>query len=69
MASSGKAIFFKEKDGIEQQLRRWRPALIAKALTRLAEAERAVKSSGGVGTIAADATLFAICRQAARLRG
>ncbi|MEA3030897.1 MAG: polymerase subunit delta [Sphingomonadales bacterium] len=68
MASAGKSIFFKEKDGIERQLRRWRSDLIAKAMSRLAEAERQVKTSGGVGAIAADAELFAICRQAARLR-
>ena len=68
MASSGKSFFFKEKERIEAQLRRWPSDLIAKAITRLAEAERQVKSSGGVGPIAADVELFAICRQAARLR-
>jgi DNA polymerase III subunit delta len=68
MASSGKALFFKEKDSVERQLRRWRGDLIAKAMTRLAEAERQVKTAGGIGPVAADAELFAICRQAARLR-
>jgi len=68
MASAGKAIFFKEKDRIDAQLRRWPSDLISKAMTRLAEAERQVKSSGGVGPIAADVELFAICRQATRLR-
>jgi len=68
MASAGKSIFFKEKDGIERQIRRWRSDLIAKAMGRLAEAERQVKTSGGMGPIAADAELFAICRQVARLR-
>ena len=68
MASSGKSIFFREKDRIEGQLRRWPSDMIAKAITRLAEAERQVKSSGGIGPIAADTELFSICRQAARLR-
>jgi DNA polymerase-3 subunit delta len=68
MASAGKSIFFKEKEGIDRQLRRWPAAMIAKAMTRLAEAERQVKSAGAVGPVAADAELFAICRQAARLR-
>jgi len=68
MASAGKSIFFKEKKGIERQLRMWRSDLIAKAMSRLSEAERQIKTSGGVGPIAADAELFAICRQAARLR-
>ena len=68
MASAGKSIFFKEKDGIERQLRRWPAALIAKAMTRLSDAERQVKTAGAVGPVAADAELFAICRVAARLR-
>jgi DNA polymerase-3 subunit delta len=68
MASAGKSIFFKEKDGIERQLRRWPAELIAKAMTRLSDAERQVKSAGTVGPVAADAELFAICRVATRLR-
>jgi DNA polymerase III subunit delta len=68
MASSGKALFWKEKPAVERQLRRWRSELIAKAMTRLAEAERQLKASGGPGPVAADEELFAICRQAARLR-
>jgi DNA polymerase-3 subunit delta len=35
---------------------------------RLLEAERQVKASGGAGAIVVDEELFAICRQAARLR-
>lgn len=68
MASQGKALFWKEKDGVERQLRRWRSALIAKAVTRLSDAQRQVMAPGGPGPIAAEAELFAICRQAARLR-
>jgi DNA polymerase-3 subunit delta len=68
MASMGKSIFFSEKNGVARQLPRWRSALIAKAMTRLSDAERQVKSPGAVGPVAADAELFAICRQAARLR-
>jgi DNA polymerase-3 subunit delta len=68
MASSGKSLFWKEKDAIGAQLTRWRAPLLAKAVSRLIEAERQVMSPGGPGTIAADAELFAICRQAARLR-
>ena len=68
MASSGKSLFWKEKDEIGRQLARWRADLIAKAMSRLLEAERQVKASGGVGPLAADEELFAICRQAARLR-
>jgi DNA polymerase-3 subunit delta len=68
MASSGKALFWKEKDEVGRQLARWRADLIAKAMARLLEAERQVKASGGIGPLAADEELFAICRQAARLR-
>jgi DNA polymerase-3 subunit delta len=68
MASSGKSLFWKEKDEVGRQLGRWRGELIAKAMARLLEAERQVKASGGIGPLAADEELFAICRQAARLR-
>lgn len=68
MASSGKSVFFKEKDAVGRQLGRWRPELIAKAISRLVEAERQVKAPGGLGPVAVDEELFAICRQAARLR-
>ena len=68
MASSGKSLFWKEKDEIGRQLARWRADLIAKAMARLLEAERQVKAAGGIGPLAADEELFAICRQAARLR-
>ena len=68
MASSGKSLFWKEKDAIGAQLGRWRADLLAKAMSRLVEAERQVKAAGGIGPLAADEEVFAICRQAARLR-
>jgi DNA polymerase III subunit delta len=68
MASQGKAIFWKEKDAVSRQLGRWRSELLAKSVSRLLEAERQVKSPGGLGPTAVDEELFAICRQAARLR-
>ena len=68
MASSGKSLFWKDKDEVGAQLARWRSALLAKAIGRLLEAEREVMRPGGPGIVAADAELFAICRQAARLR-
>jgi DNA polymerase III subunit delta len=68
MASQGKAIFWKEKDAVSRQLGRWRSGLLAKSVSRLLEAERQVKSPGGLGPTAVDEELFAICRQAARLR-
>lgn len=69
MASpAAKSVFFKEKGAVERQLQRWSSELIAKAVARLAEAERQVMAPGGPGIVAADAELFAIARQAARLR-
>jgi DNA polymerase-3 subunit delta len=68
MESRGKAIFWKEKDAIASQLGRWPSETIARAMGRLLEAERQVKASGGLGALAVDEELFAICRQAARLR-
>lgn len=68
MASSGKSLFWKEKDEIARQVGRWRGNLVAKAIGRLLEAEREVMRPGGAGIVAADSELFAICRQAARLK-
>jgi len=68
MASSGKSLFWKDKDAVGAQLARWRGDFLAKAMSRLLEAERQVKAAGGIGPLAADEELFAICRQAARLR-
>jgi DNA polymerase-3 subunit delta len=68
MASQGKALFWKEKPAITQQLRGWRSDLLAKSVSRLLEAERQAKASGGLGSAAVDEELYAISRQAARLR-
>lgn len=68
MASQGKAVFWKEKNAVAQQLARWRSDLLAKSVGRLLDAERQVKAPGGLGPVAVDEELFAICRQAARLR-
>ena len=69
MASpAAKSVFWKEKDAVAAQLGRWRSPLLAKSVGRLLEAERQVKAPGGLGPIAVDEELFAICRQAARLR-
>ncbi len=69
MASQGKSLFWKEKDAIGVQLQRWRSDLLAKAMSRLLEAERQVKASGSAGPVLVEEELFAICRQAARLAG
>lgn len=64
----GRAIFWREKDMIIGQLRRWRSDALATAIERTLAAERAVKSSGGAGPIGVDEELFAIARKARSLR-
>lgn len=69
MASpAAKSVFWKEKDAVAGQVQRWRADLLARTVRRLVDAELQVKASGGLGPLAADEELFAICRQAARLR-
>jgi DNA polymerase-3 subunit delta len=68
MASSGKSLFWKDKDVVAAQLSRWRSDLISKSMSRVMEVQRQVMSAGGLGPLAVDEELFAICRQAARLR-
>ena len=68
MASQGKSLFWKEKESIGRQLSRWRPEALARCVSRLLEAERQVKAPGGLGPTAVAEELFAICRQAGRLR-
>ncbi len=68
MASQGKSLFWKDKDSVARQLGHWPSALLAKSISRLLDAERQVMAPGGLGPAAAHEELFAICRQAARLR-
>jgi DNA polymerase-3 subunit delta len=68
MASQGKSLFWKEKPAITKQLGRWRSDMLARSIGRLLEAERQMKAPGTAAIVAVDEELFAICRQAARLR-
>lgn len=68
MASAGKSIFWKEKAAIGRDVTRWRSPLLAKSVARLMDAQLALMAAGSAGVAAADEELFAICRQAARLR-
>jgi DNA polymerase-3 subunit delta len=68
MASQGKSLFWKDKKSVSKQLGRWRSDLVARSIGRLLEAERQMKTSGALGAAAVDEELFAIARQAARLR-
>ena len=68
MSRAGRAIFWKEKEAVASQLRHWTAPTLATAIARAGAAERALKSSGGPGLIAANDELFAIARQARRMR-
>lgn len=68
MASSGKSLFWKEKDEVGRELARWTPAAIATAVGRLDRAERLAKASGTPGNAAIGQELLLIARQAARMR-
>jgi len=66
--AAGKSLFWKDKAIVQRQLGLWRSDRLATALSRLMAAERAVKSSGSLGAVAAEAELLAISRAAARAR-
>ena len=50
----------REKETIARDLPRWPAARLARAVARMAETERALKASGGLGPIEADAAFFAL---------
>ena len=66
IAAQGKALFWKEKDGVERQLRSWPAERLARCVHRLSEAERALKRPGALGPVSADAELLEIARLAGR---
>lgn len=68
MAGAGKAVFWKEKAGVQRQLSRWSADRLATAQSRLLAAERAAKASGTLGALAVDAEFLAISRAAQRTR-
>ena len=68
METAGRAIFWKEKDQITQELARWTPERLATAIQRLAEAERQVKAPGYPGHALVEEELLKISRAAERRR-
>lgn len=68
IAKAGRAIFWKDKAVITDQVERWRSDALDIAINRASNAERMLKSSGGPGLVAADEELFAIARKARSLR-
>lgn len=68
METAGRAIFWKERDQITQELARWTPERLATAVERLAQAERQVKAPGYPGHALVEQELLAISRAAERRR-
>ena len=68
IAKAGRAIFWKDKAIITDQVERWHSDALVIAINRAGGAERALKSSGGPGSVAVDEELFAIARKARSLR-
>ena len=55
-------VFFREEASTAQALRRWNPAMLSTALTRVRHAERAVMSSGNAGSVLAEHALTELTR-------
>jgi DNA polymerase-3 subunit delta len=68
MATSGKAVFFKEKDSVAAQLGRWDSSRLQTAAHRIFAIEQALKQSRSAGEVLATEELVAIGRVAERLR-
>lgn len=68
MATSGKALFWKDQKAVQRQLSNWRPETLARAIERLVDTELALKASGSPGPILLDEELIAIGRAARRRR-
>ncbi len=66
--AQGKAIFWKEKGGVERQLKRWSPERLATLADRLLAAERAIKSPASPGDLIADVEMITVARAAQRAR-
>lgn len=68
MASSGRGIFYKERDSVGRQLSRWTAPRLAIVAQRLADAEQAHKRSRSAGDVLAGQEVVTIARVAASLR-
>jgi DNA polymerase III subunit delta len=66
MERAGKAVFWKEKPLVKNQVRRWDAPRIARAIERLAGAERSTRNARNAGELLARQELLTIARQATR---
>lgn len=61
-------IHFSEEAATKAAIRRWSPAMLARAIARVREAERAVMAPGNPGTIAAETMIMRIAQGIERRR-
>jgi DNA polymerase-3 subunit delta len=62
---SGKAIFWKDREVVEAELKRWSSSDIAMLVDRITTAQAALMQSGGAGAVLASQELLTIARAAA----
>jgi DNA polymerase-3 subunit delta len=68
IAAATKAVFFKEKEVVEAELRRWSSPELALLVDRITAAQARLLESGGPGAVVASQELLTIARAAARGR-
>lgn len=68
LANATKAVFFKEKDVITAELRRWSSPELAMLVERITAAQAKLLEAGGAGAVVASQELLIIARAAARNR-
>lgn len=68
IAAATKAVFFKEKDVVMAELRRWSSPDLARLVDRVAEVQAKLLESGSGGAVIASQELLTIARVAARSR-
>jgi len=61
-------VFFRERASTGRALRHWRPQMLAAAIDRARNAERAIMASGTAGSVLAENAILSVARMAARQR-
>jgi DNA polymerase-3 subunit delta len=68
LADATKAVFFKDKDVVAAELRRWSAPDLAMLVERITAAQARLMESGSAGPVTASRELLTIARAAARGR-
>lgn len=68
IAAATKAVFFKEKDAVTAELKRWNAAELARLIERVTAAQAQLLAANSAGAVTASQELLTIARQAARGR-